>query len=294
MNHNTESQETEQPESKSSGNGAHAEQRLLKAQDAKESPRGVDGEKALLQTAQTLDKTGADTPDRNAADGRLDKKESDGRTSRGDRFEQFKRSLGIDRAEVSSRIDRQLMNEALTYFDPIAINDILVQFDSTVDDGNISKAGAAQEATELLQDMIQARNVPGLADSTTSVVELLRDTDVFSSEWHGYRFEIRYAAEHADGIKQVDCSNYVDVQMKDGTYRELKSFQHYNSTALRNALTQLEKDIDPDTRGLGQVEFVFDRTYENPTDAFMQKFLEQAQELQGKHGWKAQVTCVRA
>lgn len=290
MTHKTESHETEHSEQKNSEHGASTEIRLLKAKGVGETRPDNRKNETALRTARPLEEATLDNPDHNAPDAVSGRIESDKPPHHGDRFEQLRRSLGTDLADISTGIDRSLMTEALTDFDPIAINDILVQFDSAVDADLVSRATAIKEASALLHDMVEARGVSGLSDSTTSVVELLRDTDVFSAEWHGYRFEVQYAALHAGEIKEVNCSNYVDVQMRDGSYRELKSFSHYDGKALRNVIDQLKKDIDPNNRGASRIRIVFDTTYDRPSDSFLRRFEAKAEELKETYNRNAEVT----
>ena len=196
-----------------------------------------------------------------------------------------------DVAETCLNVNQTKLEAAsiATSFDEV--NYILEQFDDAVDIGYLDKETAAREAESILSDVALAGNVLGIAGTTSSPVELLSKTMVGTDEWRGARFELRYAALNADKIAEVDCQNYLDAKMRDGSYRELKSFTSYGSSQRRQIMDSLTKHIDPYNRGVENLKIVLDASYAAPTESFLEQVAADINQLKSELNSNASVGC---
>ena len=159
------------------------------------------------------------------------------------------------------------------------INSVFLQFEDAVEDRTMTKTDAAKECNSIASDATKAAKVKGATGSNTSPLYQLGAYDVGSNEWRGARFELRFAALRSHEIEEVDCPNYVDARLKDGTYCELKSFTQFGGTQRDNILSQVKKDIDPRDRGIGNLKIVLDGTYATPSQAFLEQLQQNADAL---------------
>lgn len=196
-----------------------------------------------------------------------------------------------DVAETCLNVDHTRLEAAsiITSFDEV--NYILEQFDDAVDIGYLDKETATREAESILADIALAGNVLGIAGTTSSPVELLSKTMVGTDEWRGSRFELRYAALNADKIAEVDCENYLDAKMKDGSYRELKSFTNYGTSQREQIRDSLTKHIAPHNRGVENLKVVLDASYAMPTESFLNQIAVDIDQLKFELNIDASVGC---
>lgn len=185
----------------------------------------------------------------------------------------------LDVANACLNIDSAKLEAASQVCSFDEINNILLQMDDAVDGGWLNKQDAARESEAILSDIVKAAKVRGLTSTTTSPVELMSKHDVGTHEWRGSRFELRYAAIKANEISEIDCSNYVDVRMKDGSYRELKSFTVFGRDQRRDVIEQLRKDIDPVNRNINDIKIVLDSSYATPSDSFLDQLHRDIEQL---------------
>lgn len=167
-------------------------------------------------------------------------------------------NLTSEPSRLLNDLNPETLNATLEHYDADDINELTLGFDDSVIAKNMSKQEAMAEMNGILNDMIKAKDVPGIATS----IENLSGADTGASEWHGYRFELHYAAEHASEIEQVNCENWIDVKMKDGSYRELKSFTYFGSSARKDVIDQLEKDVSD--RGATDITVIFEKHFADP------------------------------
>lgn len=196
-----------------------------------------------------------------------------------------------DIADIGLIVDATQLETASRSCSFDQVNDVLLQFDEAVEGGWVSKEDAIREGEAILSDITKSSKIPGIADTISSPVALLSQHSVATHEWRGARFELRYAASKGNDIAEVDCRNYVDVRMKDGSYRELKSFSSYGSDQIRNVLEQLSKDIDPNNRGINDIKVVLDSSIEHPPSAFLDNLHSKIEVLVSQINPTASVGC---
>lgn len=186
--------------------------------------------------------------------------------------------FGSEISPLLKQVDTTVMAEAIAVLgeDIDWVNEIAVQIEFSAQDG--ADVDIKETINSIVKDIMAARNIPGIRDNIENLVNAER---VGLPEWNGYRFELRYAAEHADeiaGMEEDEGDNYIDVKMKDGTYRELKSYRNY-SNAIRDITEQLEKDIT--NRGAKDITVLLDKTFP-PTPEFIKKLEKEINDNEGE------------
>ena len=172
------------------------------------------------------------------------------------------------------------------------VSEIADNLVGAIDDIGISVEEAKEVIRDIKRDIDKAKNIPGIDGTTTAPIEQLRNLQVGSNEWNGARFELRYTASQASKIKSVDNTNYIDVQLKDGTYVELKSYSTFGTKERNSVLSQLRKDIDPNNRNVDKIKVVFDgRSGNRPSNGFIHKFQDEINGLVIELNPNAKVGC---
>ncbi len=150
-----------------------------------------------------------------------------------------------------SNLDQDKLNEALQNYDASTVTGIV-----SVADNFTEPADRAAWLHDRLDKLNQTADIPGM----DGVAEHLTD-DFASAKQQGAEFELDWIAAHADEVQSVglidaevsgdtarNIKEGIDVQMKDGSFVELKSYDfsrpsYQKGAGVEGVLEQLRRDV---------------------------------------------------